>query len=165
MEMDRIRCIDRSPSPHQYPLWLLCISPRRKVRKIDFFPSKSASISPSLYFIVGGAQERKHGKFRGQRTFSIQSPLWQCLVGIWEQGNSLKCGGGVTLVTLATRAQPAAFLKSETTPVVVCAVGSEDTVCVAVSLFLPQIWGSAAVQSGERVGCWLSRGEILAYLV
>ena len=77
----------------------------------------------------------------------------------------MKCGGGVNLVTLATRAQPAALLKPETTPVVVCAVGSEDTACVAVSLFLPQIWGSAAVQSGERVGYWLSRGEILAYLV
>ena len=72
----------------------------------------------------------------------------------------MKCGGGVTLVTLATRAQAAAFLKSETTPVVVCAVGSEDTVCVAVSLFLPQIWGSAAVQSGERRGLALSRRDL-----
>ena len=125
--------------------------------KLTFSHRNRSQSLPPLYFIVGGAQEPKHGKFRGQRTFSIQSPLWQCSVGIWEQGNSLKCGGGVNLVTLATRAQPAAFLKSETTPVVVCAVGSEDTVSVAVSLFLPQIWASAAVQSGERVGSLAAR--------
>ena len=46
-----------------------------------------------------------------------------------------------------------------------CVRRGERGQCVAVSLFLPQIWGSAAVQSGERVGYWLSRGEILAYLV